>query len=448
MSGTDNSFDRQQASAAVTGAARQDLLTGTHPAIVVDSPPGAGKSTFVVETAEVVAEEQGQVPVVAQTNAQADDLCRSLLNRHPGLTIGRLIGKSGSTLTRGGQLTIQKKLDDLGHCDVVVATAAKWAYAAKDAAGLYEMGIVDEAYQMRSDQLLFVAPLFDRALFVGDPGQLDPFTPIDDTRWRGHADGPINPAVATVLHNHPDTPIHKLPVSWRLPERCAPLVSDAFYPTMPFCAGTANAQRQMLVGADDGSSVDRVIQVAAQEGWAFLELPARVAPPTDREAVASVSDVVVRLISMGVDIEDERAVGRAPLQPHRVAVGVAHRSQRAAIRGELDRQARTAGVDASAVVVDTANRLQGREYDVVVVLHPLSGRAAASEFHLETGRLCVLLSRHRQACIVVGRAGIADVLDAHPESAPVWLGTNIAIPDGWEANQVVLEQLRHHRISA
>ncbi len=54
----------------------------------------------------------------------------------------------------------------------------------------------------------------------------------------------------------------------------------------------------------------------------------------------------------------------------------------------------------------------------------------------------MLLSRHRQACIVVGRAGIADVLDAHPGAMPVWLGARIAVPDGWEANQVVLERLQ------
>ena len=108
---------------------------------------------------------------------------------------------------------------------------------------------------------------------------------------------------------------------------------------------------------------------------------------------------------------------------------------------ELVRQSQAGGVDVDAIVVDTANRLQGREFDVVVALHPLSGRASASEFHLETGRLCVLLSRHRQACIVVGRAGIMDVLDAHPGDTPIWIGAPIPLPDGWEANQTVIERL-------
>lgn len=122
-----------------------------------------------------------------------------------------------------------------------------------------------------------------------------------------------------------------------------------------------------------------------------------------------------------------------------------------------------------AVTVDTANRLQGREYDVTVILHPLSGRPDATAFHLETGRLCVLASRHRHACIVVARAGIAELLDEHPSTEPVQLGVAVKVPDGWEekiatqlipliervggqfpdgweANYRVLQHLEEHRI--
>jgi hypothetical protein len=45
--------------------------------------------------------------------------------------------------------------------------------------------IVDEAYQMRSDMLLLIADRFDRVVFVGDPGQLDPFSVIETSRWLG-----------------------------------------------------------------------------------------------------------------------------------------------------------------------------------------------------------------------------------------------------------------------
>lgn len=432
----------------VTDRAAADLRSGDHLAVIVDSPPGAGKSTFVVGTAVTLAKQQDQVPIVAQTNAQADDLVRSLLRQPGSLDIGRLTGSSGGDgLDPNDRLTVSSKVSGLDDCNVIVGTSAKWGYVANDI-WPYEAGIIDEAYQMRSERLLYVGQIFKRALMVGDPGQLDPFSPIDDTRWRGYSDGPINPAIATVLHNHPDSPVHRLPVSWRLPALCAPLVSEAFYPTMPFSAGTTGADRRLAVSGTKGGAVDKAITRAADTGWSFIELPERTAPPTDREAVATVAAVVVRLLSLPVTVNDSsRTPSSAPLRADQLAVGVVHRNQRAAIRVEVGLQAKIAGVDASAVVVDTANRLQGREFDVVVVLHPLSGRAVASEFHLETGRLCVLLSRHRQACIVVGRAGIADVLDAHPGDSPIWIGAPIPVPDGWEANQIVIERLGGHRVA-
>jgi hypothetical protein len=127
--------------------------------------------------------------------------------------------------------------------------------------------------------------------------------------------------------------------------------------------------------------------------------------------------------------------GTGTLTPDRIAIGAAHRDQAAAIRAMLP-------ASAAGVTVDTANRLQGREYDVAVVLHPLSGRQDATAFHLESGRLCVLTSRHRHACVVVARAGIAELLDAHPSAEPVHLNVPVKFPDGWEANQSMLAHLR------
>ena len=88
------------------------------------------------------------------------------------------------------------------------------------------------------------------------------------------------------------------------------------------------------------------------------------------------------------------------------------------------------------------------EYEVTIVLHPLSGRHDATAFHLEAGRLCVLASRHRHACIVVARAGIADLLDAYPPSEPVHPGVPAKFPDGWEANHSLLAHLSRHRVHA
>ena len=442
--------DPAAAHAQVTEAVLDDLDGGRHPAVIVDSPPGAGKSTFVVQAARhLSAATGGPIPIVAQTNAQADDLVDKLAATHTDLHIGRLLGGSHiPPYQANSRLSLSKKIGDLPDAEVIVATSAKWAYVSDD---MFPVGIIDEAYQMRSDQLLYVADLFPRALMVGDPGQLDPFTPADDSRWKSQPDGPVSPAVATVRHNHPEIEPHKLPVSWRLSARCAPLVSAAFYPALPFRAGTSEADRQLTDTAERPSEpaadgIHDAIDHAVEAGWAMLELPAKISPGVDAEAVDAVAMTVVGLLQRQIEAVDSGG-DSGPVGPSRIAVGVAHRIQRSAVQIRLDELGRQVGLDVTGVAVDTANRLQGREFHVVVVLHPLSGRAAASEFHLETGRLCVLLSRHRHACIVVARHGINDVLDAHPMSQPIWIGAPLPIPDGWEANQSVLEQLASHRVS-
>jgi KaiC/GvpD/RAD55 family RecA-like ATPase len=61
---------------------------------VVDSPPGAGKSTLVVRAAAEIAATGEPVMIVAQTNEQVDDLVVRLAARFgadlPDAVIGRL----------------------------------------------------------------------------------------------------------------------------------------------------------------------------------------------------------------------------------------------------------------------------------------------------------------------------------------------------------------------
>jgi hypothetical protein len=163
---------------------------------------------------------------------------------------------------------------------------------------------------------------------------------------------------------------------------------------------------------------------------------------TDAEAVLSCAALAERLLQRGAVSYSERTAGGELVTPGRIAIGAAHRDQAQAIRSALGPLA------AAGVTVDTANRLQGREFDVTIVLHPLSGRLDATAFHLEAGRLCVLTSRHRHACIVVARAGIPELLDAHPSTEPVHLNVPAKFPDGWEANQSVMAHLSRHKVRA
>jgi hypothetical protein len=489
---------------AVTDAILADLARAER-GVVVDSPPGAGKSTLVVAAAASLAERGERVMVVGQTNEQVDDLVDRMASEHGVLRIGRLSAQDyipSPRVARHANVTAANAVADLADHPLVIATAAKWAMLANTGlantglantglagtglagtglagtglagTGLANTGpagsgarwpwaIIDEAYQMRSDSLLRIAHLFDKALFVGDPGQLDPFSTVETERWLGLNWDPMSSAVAVLLTNNPDIPVHTLPVSWRLPATAAPVVCSAFYPFSGFTAATELSDRAMRWNTHPFgmTSFDRALQTAADTGWALYELPHRHTLRTDAEAIGACAELAARVLLRGAVAFSERPGDAAGPGSHdvtadRIAIGVAHRDQAAAVKRALRERALTypvlggglnnPGRDVTKVVADTANRLQGREFDVTIMLHPLSGRRDATAFHLEAGRLCVLASRHRHACIVVARAGIPELLDAHPSAEPVHLGVPVKFPDGWEAHQSFMAHLAGSRV--
>ena len=438
-----------RAAALAVGATEEiiaDLAAG-HRAVVVDSPPGAGKSTLVVRAALALAGEGEPVMVVAQTNEQVNDLVDRLASADPALAVGRLSAQDyvpSARVGRHANVTVSAGVSDLSGCPVIVATAAKWA-TLRTGTWSCAWAVIDEAYQMRSDTLLRIAGQFDRALFVGDPGQLDPFSTIDIDRWAGLTWDPMQSAVEVMLRHNPDTPVRRLPVSWRLSPSAVPVVTEAFYPFQGFLAGTALEERRLgfATRSMGDSPVDAALGLAAETGWALYELPARHTVRTDSEAIRACAGLAERLMQRGCVAYSELAPGGAVIGADRIAIGTAHRDQAKAIHSVLA----GFGPSLAGVTVDTANRLQGREFDVVIVLHPLSGRHDASAFHLEAGRLCVLTSRHRHACIVVARAGIPELLDAYPSTEPVHLNVPAKFPDGWAANQAVMAHLAERRVA-
>lgn len=449
---TGNRHVDTSASMAAAAATAEVLAATESPGrrlIMVDSPPGAGKSTLVVTLGRQRAERGDRVPVVTQTNDQADDLARSFAATFAdsAFLIGRLHRTDYTVpadLASDPRVLCATQVTDLSGCAVVVAPAKKWAYV--DGAGLnWRYGVIDEVYQMRSDGLQEIARLFPALVAVGDPGQLSPFTSGEEALVRGIDGSPLESA-ADVLLRRPDAHHVTLPVSWRLTTAATELVSSAFY-TVPFRAGTLPSARTLQLRGLGSDPVGQVLGHAATSGWGLLELPEAFMPTADPGAVSALSALVRRAITAGGMCRDE-SDRLYPLDARGIAIGVAHREQVRAVRAELAPMLAELGLARDAVTVDTANRLQGRQFELVLAWHPMSGRASSGSFHVDAGRLCVLLTRHRQACVLVTRAGLRARLDAYPQPDPLWLGERENTVDGWEANLQVLEKLAQHRVAA
>jgi hypothetical protein len=227
-----------------------------------------------------------------------------------------------------------------------------------------------------------------------------------------------------------------LPVTRRLDPRAA-TVARLFYPDLCVNAAVLPGVRELRLGK--GGSGDRrldpALDLAARAGWAHVEPPRGAVLQADSEAVFLIADLVDRLFERGPRVRCERGPSLGALAPSRVAVGVCHNDQKDHLRAALDARG------LCEVVVETANKLQGLEFEVVFVWHPLSGLPEADEFHLDPGGLCVLLTRHRHACIVVGRAGDRDLLDDHPPPPPRHTSGTISIPS-WMAGRFTKGSIR------
>ncbi len=186
-----------QAIDAAYAALRKDLtdysMSGGRLA-VVKAPPGSGKTHTLIEVLSTLTADGMQIAVAAQTNSQADDICQRWAKHHPEVRVARF-SSSGLTATKdfpASVLWVTDKRELPPGPGVTVATAAKWSLT--DLVAPYDLLAIDEAWQMSWADLMQCAPVSEKFLMIGDPGQIPPVVSIDvrretSSRKRGRARG-------------------------------------------------------------------------------------------------------------------------------------------------------------------------------------------------------------------------------------------------------------------
>jgi hypothetical protein len=440
----------------VARAARRDFFNiQGEGAVTLTAVAGGGKSHFVMETVKECRRREMRVAVAAPTNEQVFGLVKSIADNEPRQPVAFIPAADvelPSWAQRPNVTTITPAHRATGQ-HVVVGTIDKLGSARNPrrrdipALGRFDALVMDESFQANAGRYFGIADIAPRHLCVGDSGQIHPFTPVEaGMQWRGLSEDPLQTAVDVLHSNHPNTPAHRFPITRRLDSRGA-VIAKCFYPSdHVFGAAVADGVRQMKLGPAIANNprdraLDQGLSLAAKSGWAFLELPARQTLVCDPETAQIIVDFVARLRDHAPRVICERHPKEIELAASRIAVGVAHNDQKAIIRNLLDH------IGLEAVVVDNANKLQGREFDLVVCWHPMAGLDEADEFHLEAGRMCVMCTRHRHACVVVGRAGDRELVEGLPPSTPTWPGAKSDdILRGWEVHQSVFAALMPYHV--
>jgi hypothetical protein len=383
------------------------------PATVVASPPGAGKSTLVAGVASHLAgRARLRVAVATQTNNQAVDLANRIATATDACPVLLLTRASGAR-----PAGLDDRVDhassprDLGSnaASIVISTAARWLYIHPDSFPA-DVAIVDEAWQMTWATFGAFAPISNQFVLVGDPGQIDPVVVGSTSRWASQKIGPHRPApdMLTEVRDH-DVRRLRLPYTYRLGPDTAALIQPVFYPDLPFTSARP-ARTYTAPGNTNTSPEITASQVRSLGGQAD--------PAVADEVAAAVRHLLGGTVT--TDTGDQ-----IPVTPDRIGVVCAHNSQVAAVKARLGNL---------AVDVSTTETWQGLEREVIVVWHPLAGQRDLTEFHKDTGRLCVMLSRHRAHCHVVYRADTGPMLDTNPPADP-------SDREAWNIHRQIIDHL-------
>jgi hypothetical protein len=420
---------------AVRARVLEAVLTEHHPAVLVDSPPGAGKTLLVeyVASTAVLALEMQPVVVTARWE-QTLDLTRRLRSAYPTLPVVVLHAhgrEAPDDLASDAAIAWTTDPANVPHApNVVVTTAAKLSDSILALpTHRFDVLIVDEAYQLAWREFAPFADLAPRRLLVGDPGQLRPLVRAQITRFEVAAIRVHHAAPRELLRLHPRLLHLSLPATRRLPPDTVGLVKPSFYPSLSFESMADPAERRVRFDARGSTStgIDGALDaIESGSSLVMVTLPTRSVEidEVDEEVAALGAAVVERLLERRARWDQER------LEPSDIGYVDAHVASGAAVR----RQMRMRGIGPD-LMVNTPEIWQGLQRPIMVVKHPLSGVARLGEFPLEPGRLCVMASRHQLACVLVGRRGIGEALEGHHhDCAQRPAGADDAVWDGWVGN--------------
>jgi hypothetical protein len=412
----------------------RSFVAGSGAIAVVKAPPGSGKTYTLVESLEAGIKQRQRIVVAAQTNNQVDEICGRIAARYEKQTVIRF---SGSGYQRPANMNERVVFVDRKNAIpegplVMVGTVTKLALSKFD--GDFDIVFVDEAWQMAWADFLPMRHAADRYVLIGDPGQIPPTVAIDVDRWES-SDHPPHQATPTLILSNPNlAPLRtelRLPTCRRLPFDSVRLV-NRFY-DFEFDSDAEQGERfirptkNVRSGGPADESVDAALvamnssQLPSTTSIIQMPTPEGGLPVgTDLELARFTAAVVARLIERRCEVSSEPDEKNAPRPLRSADIGVVstHNLMNTAIQSEL----RSLSSEFADIRVTTPERWQGLEKPVMVAVHPLSGVMSPSAFDLETGRLCVMASRHQAACFFVTRDHVADTLDDHLPLANQALG--------------------------
>ena len=379
-------YERALSRLAETGLNAAQIEAGamaiaTESLALVQGPPGTGKTRLLASVVAALCGATCRIAVCAFTHRAVDNALLAIRRASPQLPLFKLASSSSDgndELRAAGVQLVDARRVRLPEKGAVVAGTC-FQLAKLHERELFHYTVFDEAGQLPIPHALPGMLRAQRWLFFGDHQQLPPVVTT------AHADRAA--AVSIFEHLHRLYGSHLLDTTYRMNDGVCSVVSETFYGGRLRPADAAAARRMPFLA---GGRLDEVLDPALPVVW--LRLDHQQPGHRSVEEANAVADLV------------EDLVRRHRVPPAEIAVIAPFRAQVRVVRSAIEHK-NLAGIE--ALVVDTVERIQGQEREVVIVSltagdpREAKGRGA---FHLSLHRLNVALSRARTKVVLVASA--------------------------------------------
>jgi hypothetical protein len=271
-------------------------------------------------------------------------------------------------------------------------------------------------------------------VLIGDGGQIDPVVTVDTGRWESSKFPPHWPAPHTVAlrktalgDKYKQT---QLNYCWRLPRNSVDYIKPFYEQLALEVLPVPAADERVLAFTTNAAKADPTLQNAlelSRDGSPVLvTIPDETTGTpvnADKALAKEIADALRQLLALNPtwEMKDNADKPSGILKLDDIAICSTKRAMNAMIEHEIQavlkeapaelRNPKTETHPNFGLKVDTPERLQGLEFKVFLAVHPLSSATNPSAFDLETGRLCVMASRHQIALIMFSREHVLTSLE-------------------------------------
>lgn len=379
----------------------------TEDGALVQGPPGTGKTRLLAAVLGALAQRGCRIALSAFTHRAVDNALLALRRAAPDVAAVKLDHprRENEELRRAGVRVLPPRSNQIPASNVVVAGTC-FSLSKLAPGQQFHYAVFDEAGQLPIPHAIVGMLLAQRWLWFGDHAQLPPVVTAH------HLDREITRSVFEHL-TQGMTP-HLLDVTYRMNDAVCRAVSQAFYGGRLRPAPEVGARRLPF---RPGGTHDALLDPERGAVWAAVD-----------HSMPGMRSQLEAQLAAGLVAE---AVTRHGLPAAEVAVVAPFRAQVRQVRSAMQRLRLPA---LEPVVVDTVERIQGQEREMVVISlgsGDPDALARRAEFFFSTNRLNVALSRARTKAVLIAAPGVFRALPREPDAlraASVWRRLAAALP--------------------